>query len=248
MPTVYASFFLDLKIDGPTVVEVPAGSGPGTVNDAFFRFVIDMGGPGPDKGRGGKYLILPPDYQGDVPEGYFVATSSSYHNWVILRGFLFDGKPDQSSQMYRQGLKVYPLKDIGNQADMEFINASEKAFNTIHANNYEFYEELSSVIDYEPISFLDPELRGLFASIGIQKGKEFAPDARMKAILEDAVKVGNATARALAFKTREEAAIIYEGKHWERPFVGGDYQWMKDDGEGGRLLIKTAENENQNKK
>ncbi|UCG67777.1 MAG: DUF1254 domain-containing protein, partial [Deltaproteobacteria bacterium] len=104
--TVYAVPFLDLKKDGPTVVEIPAGAGPGTVNDAYFRFVIDMGAPGPDKGKGGKYLILPPDYKGDLegPIGgkeqvvngqkYFVAKSPSYVNWVALRGFLIDGKPD----------------------------------------------------------------------------------------------------------------------------------------------------------
>jgi hypothetical protein len=89
--TVYASGILDLQTDGPTVVEIPPGCGPGTVNDAFFRFVIDMGGPGPDRGKGGKYLILPPGYKGDVPEGYFVARSPSYVNWLILRGFLGDG-------------------------------------------------------------------------------------------------------------------------------------------------------------
>lgn len=69
--TVYAIAFLDLKKDGPTVIEIPPGSGPGTVNDAFFRFVIDTGPPGPDKGKGGKYLILPPGYESDVPDGYF---------------------------------------------------------------------------------------------------------------------------------------------------------------------------------
>ena len=64
--TVYVSAFLDLKKDGPTVVEVPPKTGPGTVNDAYFRFVVDMGGPGPDRGQGGKYLILPPDYEGPL--------------------------------------------------------------------------------------------------------------------------------------------------------------------------------------
>ena len=83
--TVYASAFMDLS-DGPMVVEVPAGSGPGIVNDAFFRFVTDMGAPGRDKGKGGKYLILPPNYKGQVPKGYFVSRSTSYTNWVILRG------------------------------------------------------------------------------------------------------------------------------------------------------------------
>ena len=96
--TVYCIPFLDLKKDGPTVIEIPPGLGPGTVNDAYFRFVIDMGPPGPDKGKGGKYLILPPDYEGDVPEGYFTAKSTSYVNWVALRGFLVDGKLEFSSE------------------------------------------------------------------------------------------------------------------------------------------------------
>ncbi len=127
--TVYASAFLDLEKDGPTVVEVPAGSGPGTVNDAFFRFVIDMGAPGPDRGKGGKYLILPPDYEENIPEGYFVAQSTSYINWLILRGFLVDAKPDAASKMFREGLKIYPLKDAQNPPMMEFINGSGKSFN-----------------------------------------------------------------------------------------------------------------------
>ena len=69
--TVYVSSVLDLRRDGPTVIEIPPGTGPGTVNDAFFRFVIDTGPPGPDQGKGGKYLILPPDHvhlQGEVPD------------------------------------------------------------------------------------------------------------------------------------------------------------------------------------
>jgi len=234
--TVYASVFFNLLEDGPTVVEVPAGSGPGTVNDAFFRFVIDMGAPGPDRGQGGKYLILPPDYEDEIPEGYFVATSTSYVNWLILRGFLVDGKTEVASNMYREGLKVYPLKDKENPPEMEFINGSGEAYNTIHANNYDFYNELSDVIQREPITFLDPELRGLFASIGIQKGMPFSPDKRMQEILEDAVEVGNATARAITFRTREKLALIFESGHWESGFIGGNYQWLKDEGNGGRFL------------
>lgn len=234
--TVYSVSFLDLKEDGPTVVEVPAGSGPGTVDDAYFRFVVDMGGPGQDRGKGGKYLILPPDYEGDTPEGYYVAKSTSYVNLLVLRGFLVDGKPDVSTKMYRDGLKIYPLKDKDNQPAMEFINASGKEFNTIHANNYDFYAELNTIIQREPVSFLDPELRGLFASIGIEKGKPFNPDERMKDILTDAVAVGNATSRAILFRSREKEAAIFKTGHWESAFMGGNYQWLKDDGNGGRFL------------
>ena len=186
--TVYCTPFLDLKKDGPTVVEIPAGAGPGTVNDAYFRYVIDMGAPGPDKGKGGKYLILPPDYEGELEgpiggmaqvingETYFVAKSTSYVNWVALRGCLVDGKPDAAAKMWRDGLEIYPLAKAANPPAMEFISATGKSFNTVHAKNFEFYEELHNVIQREPVEMLDPELRGLFASIGIEKGKPFAPD------------------------------------------------------------------------
>ena len=194
-----------------------------------------MGAPGPDRGKGGKYLILPPDYQGETPEGYYVATSTSYVNLLVLRGFLVDGKPDVSAKMFKDGLKIYPLKDKDNQPAMEFVNVSDKEFNTIHANNYDYYPELNKVIQREPVSFLDPELRGLFASIGIEKGKPFNPDARLKATLTDAVAVGNATARAILFRSREEQAAIFKTGHWEAGIMGGNYQWLKDDGRGGRF-------------
>ena len=234
--TVYASVIMDLEKDGPMVVEIPPGCGPGTVNDAFFRFVVDMGAPGPDRGRGGKYLILPPSYQGSVPEGYFASQSTSYVNWLVLRGFLVDGKPDAADKTFKESLKVYPLAVAKNPPAMQFINGSEKPFNTIHANNFKFYEELATVIAREPIEFLDPELRGLAASIGIRKDKPFAPDARMKAILTDSVAVANATARAIAFQTRDPQAYYYEKSRWKAAFVGGDYKWLIDGGVGGRNL------------
>ncbi|MEQ8186397.1 MAG: DUF1254 domain-containing protein [Candidatus Eremiobacterota bacterium] len=234
--TVYVSGFIDLGKDGPTVVEIPPGCGPGTVNDAFFRFVIDMGGPGPDRGKGGKYLILPSDYSGEEPEGYFVSRSPSYVNWLILRGFLVDGKPDTANKNFRDGLKVYPLSQRNNPPAMQFISASKLSYNTIHANTYEFYEELAHLLAREPVDFIDPELRGLAASIGIRKDRPFAPDARMKAILTEAVSVGNATARAICFETRDREAYYYKNSAWKMAFVGGDYRWLIDGGTGGRNL------------
>lgn len=234
--TVYASAILDLERDGPTVVEVPPGAGPGTVNDAFFRFVVDMGGPGPDKGKGGKYLIVPPGYKDTPPEGYFVAHSPSYVNWLILRGLLVEGKPDAAAAKFKEGLKVYPLAQASNPPAMEFINVSKVPFNTIHANDFGFYEELAQVIAKEPIDFIDPELRGLAASIGLRKDKPFAPDARMKGILTESAAVANATARAIAFETRDPEAFYYDKSQWKAAFVGGDYRWLGKDGMGGRNL------------
>ena len=246
--TVYAFNTFDLLKDGPTVVDIPPGCGPGTVNDAYFRFVTDMGGPGPDKGKGGKYLILPPDYKGTLegPIGgkeqeldgqkYFVAKSTSYVNLLCLRGFLKDGKPDAAVAMFNKGLKVYPLSKVANPPPMEFVSCSKKPFNTVHANNYEFYEELHAVVEREPASMWEPEMLGLFSAIGIQKGRPFAPDARMKKILTDAAAVGNAMARTLSLRPRLEGAYRYPNSAWYDAFVGGDYLWLKDGGNGGRNM------------
>ena len=234
--TVYSAVMFDLERDGPTVVEIPAGSGPSTVNDAYFRFVTDMGAPGPDRGKGGKYLIVPEAYDGEVPEGYFEARSPSNINLMVLRGFLVDGKTDAAVRSVKEGLKVYPLNQKDNPPAMEFISGSTVPFNTVHSNDFSFFEEINDVIQREPVDFLDPELRGQLSSIGIQKGQAFDPDERMTKILTDGVAIGNATARALLLRPRDESAYYYEGSQWFTAFLGGDYQWLIDNGDGGRNL------------
>jgi hypothetical protein len=157
-------------------------------------------------------------------------------NWLILRGFLVDGKPDAAAAMFRNGVKIYPLAKAANPPAMKFFNGSKKSFNTVHANNFEFYHELAHVIEREPVGFIDPELRGLFASIGIEKGRKFAPDNRMHKILEEAVAVGNATARAIWIHSRDEEAYFYKDSAWYTGFVGGHHEFLKNGGAGGRNL------------
>jgi len=254
--TVYATATLDLQKDGPTVIEIPRGAGPGTLNDAFFRFVVDMGAPGPDRKKGGVYIILPPDYKDDLkptPNTFkdntpatvkiagkmrkvWIAQSRSYINWLILRGFLVKGKPDAASKMWRTGLKIYPLSKAGHPPRMVYINGSHKVFNTIHANNIEFYEEIWQVLQKEPLDFIDPELRGMAAAIGIAKGEPFKPDTRMRKILTEAVAFGNAAARTITFRPRDKRAYIFPDRHWYVGFVGGDYRWLDGDGRRGRNL------------
>ena len=238
--TVYLFAYLDLETDGPTVVEIPPGSGPGTVNDAFFRFVVDMGGPGLDQGMGGKYLIVPAAFAGALPKDkkdggeFYIVRSPSYVNLVVLRGFLVDGKPDTASKMFREGFKVYSLAKSSSPPETQFFNGSKVPFNTVHANNFEFYKEIDHVIQKEPLELFDPELRGQAAAIGIIKGKTFAPDERMKKILEDAVAVGNATSRSIAFRSRDPRSPIYPNSQWRTGFIGSDYRWLDGDGMSGR--------------
>ena len=218
--------FMDLK-DGPLVVEIPPGV-LGLADDAWMRYIIDLGLVGPDKGKGGRYLFLPPGYTGPVPEGYFVAKLGTYKVWLVARGFSDKGGTGPAVRAFKDQWKVYPLAAAANPPKMTFINGSGLYFNTIHATDFTFYEEVNKVIQEEPADSADPEILGQLAAIGIVKGKPFAPDARMKKILTDAVAIGNATARALSFKSRDEQMYFYPGKSWFTPFVGGSHEFIQN--------------------
>jgi hypothetical protein len=203
--TMYVIPTLNLKRDGATVVEAPMGM-LGAFNDAWFRYMQDIGPAGPDKGKGGKYLVLPPDYEGDIPEGYFVVKSKTYNVWVFMRASIAKGL-DAAAKNVKENLRIYPHSKKDNPPEMEFISGSGVAFNTIHANNYLFYEHLNEWIQEEHIDMLDPETRGLFASIGIEKGKPFHTDKRMKTILTDAVAIANAAARSIVWHPRTDGTM-----------------------------------------
>jgi hypothetical protein len=205
--SVYAVTWLDLE-DGPMVVE-SAPNTLGILDDFFFGHVTDLGNAGPDRGQDGRFLILPPGYDGDVPEGYYTFTSRTFGNWLIWRGFLEDGDPQPAMANLKANIRIYPLARREERPASEFVNLSGLAFNTIHANDLSFYEEVHAVIQEEPVDALDPEFLGLLAAIGIEKGQPFAPDARMTEILTDAAAVGNATARALVFRTRDPASYLF---------------------------------------
>lgn len=206
--SLYTWGMLDLKKDGPMVIELPADQ-LGILDDMYFRYVADMGAAGPDKGKGGKYLVLPPDYKGDVPEGYFVVKSRTYGVWNMMRGFVRDSVKDAADNI-KNNLKVYPLAKVDNPPEMEFINMTgKKGYNTVPPNDFSFYEDLNTLIQEEPIDFLDPETRGLIAAIGIVKGKTFNPDGRMRRLLTEAVAIGNAYARANTVVPQDSGQRIY---------------------------------------
>jgi hypothetical protein len=225
--SVYFSNWLDLK-DGPLVIEAPPKV-LAFLDDFWFQYVIDIGNAGPDKGQGGKYLVLPPGYKGEVPEGYFIARSRTYNLWLMGRGFKVDGDLKPGVESIRKNLRIYPLSQVKNPPETKFISASGFEFNTVHANDFNYFEELNQIVQEEPNEALDPERLGLFASIGIEKGKPFAPDARMKKILTEAAAVGNATTRAILFRTRMKEAYYYPNSAWITTFVGG-YEFLSQPG------------------
>jgi hypothetical protein len=205
--TLYAYTYTDLAHDGPTVIDVPPGM-LGFLDDGWQRFVGNMGVTGPDKGKGGKYLVLPPGYTGAIPKGYFLLKPSTNRNFLFLRGSIKNGlKP--AVENITSKLRVYPLKNAAKPAPTEFVDMSGKAFNTVFASDFSYFENLNKVIQEEPIDAINPEVRGAIAAIGIVKGKPFAPDERMKKLLTEAATLGAATARAITYHPRFAGVKIY---------------------------------------
>jgi hypothetical protein len=207
--TLYAFSRTDLAKDGPTVIEVPPGM-LGFLDDDWERFVGDIGVTGPDRGKGGKYLVLPAGYDGAVPDGYFLLKPRTNKNFLFLRGSIDKGLEAGAANM-TSGIKIYPLKDAAQPAPTTFTNLSGKSFNTLFANTLEYYEHLNQIIQDEPLDAIDPVQRGTIATIGIVKGKPFAPDDRMKKLLTEAATLGSATARAITFDPRIDGVYLYPG-------------------------------------
>ena len=240
--TVYFWGNLDLS-NGPLVVETPPKV-LGIFDDFWFRWVGDFGLAGPDKGQGGKYLLVGPGYEGTLPEGgYFVRRSRMNHVTMLFRAFLDNNSPAPSIAIVKETLKVYPYQagGFGNSVasflDGEaplgqaatpttprFVEGSDLAMNTIPPNDFGHYEMLNEMVQMEPAEALDLELAGQLAAIGIVKGKTFAPDARMKKILEEAVAFGNAASRTLGMGAHPEDHFRYYDKSsawWNMLFEGG---------------------------
>jgi hypothetical protein len=225
--TVYYFSAVDLT-KGPMVVEQPP-KGLGTINDMWFAWIIDVGFPGPDRGEGGKYLLLPPGYDGPVPEGgFYIARSKTTRVLYAARAFLADNDPKPAVENIKKTIKIYPYTPGGLGTSIatalegkvrleanppipptKFVEASGKAFNTIPPSDHSFFEMINANIQQEPADSYNAELAGQLAAIGIVKGKQFNPDARMKKILTDAAAVGNAAGRVLNWRPRESLEWTY---------------------------------------
>jgi hypothetical protein len=222
--TTYGSMFIDLKTSGPAVIEPPRQS-LCVVDDFWFRYVADMGIAGPDRGEGGKYLFLPPGYDREVPDGYFVYRPPTFTNWVVFRAL--GGVPAMKET------KVYSLAEAADPPPTEFVNIADFHFNTVHANDFSFYQEINTLVQEEPTSALDPERAGQLAGIGIVHGQPFIPDPHRRATLDNAARAAAAISRALVYAPRDPAATIFAGSTWLQAFIGGSYEFLDH---GARLL------------
>lgn len=229
---IYSMSYLDLKETGPLVVNAPANV-IGMFTDFFQRTITDVGAIGPDRARGGLYLLLPPGYDGHVPGGYYTFTSSTYNVFLFFRTIMGqgDGVPDPAAGVaVAEQTRVYPLwtpeKDV---APMEFPNASGQRLDMMYPTDSTYWTKLQEFVDHEPVSAIDPELRGVLASIGIIKGQPFAPDGWQQAQLDRAVTDAPRMILALAQLGRDdERNLYYDDRRWQVAWAGGTAEWMQE--------------------
>jgi hypothetical protein len=237
--SIYFACWVELG-EEPMVLETPPNV-MGLIDNAWFNYVADFGAVGPDKGKGGTFIIAPPTYSDeavaklkkDRPDAH-VYHSATYGHWVLWRGSKVDGSNVPAVNATKKHFKIYPLSQKDSKPTMNFVNMSGKYHNTIHRMDYGLYEEVNEVIQREPTAAGDPEILGQLAAIGIKKGKEFAPDPRMKKILTEAADVAAVTIRTLASRPRGDRWYFFPGKRqWQSPFYGGSHEFLVD---GVRML------------
>jgi hypothetical protein len=214
--TPYGAGALDLKA-GPYVIELPAGPLIGLVDDHHQGWIMDMGIPGPDAGKGGKYLIFPPDYKGEVPKGYFVGRSLSYKVLVAVRALPPGGDVKKAMDALRT-IKIYPLSSADSPKLVKFVDITEKEMDGTclrWEDNIQFWEKLHEIIDAEPLVPSYRPMYGLLSALGIEKGKKFAPDERMKGILTRAAKAGRVQMLTSAFDSTRSDRVAWKDRKWE---------------------------------
>ncbi len=247
--TVYFVGVVDLT-SGPMVVETPPQA-LALFDDMWFQWIVDFGLPGPDRGEGGRFLLVPPGYDGSLPDsGVHVRHSRTTRAILLGRSFINenpDMDPAPTVEVIKSTLKIYPYAQGGfgtsigtlleghlhpdppvDVPETTFVEGTGLAFNTIPPSDIGFFELLNELVQAEPAdSNANIELMGDLAAIGIVKGKPFEPDARMRGILEDAAAVGSATSRTLVFDARDSEGFGYYGDEsaWGLPLWVGGYSF-----------------------
>jgi hypothetical protein len=242
---IYAMGYLDLGKDGPMVIEIPPKQ-QGILNDFWQRpiegptigakaYAGDIGFAGPDHGQGGKFLVLPPGYRGDVPDGYHVYRSRTNNALVFWRAFFADPANLAPPVSLIEQTRIYPLgKPPGA---MRFPNASGVPLNMVFPADGRFFDMLARFVDSEPLDTADADWRGMMASIGIVKGQPFKPDAHARAILDAAARTAFKMSRSMIYDelAKRPGGLIYSDRQYVTPtrnFVT-DWEWMD---KAGRFL------------
>jgi len=205
-------------VDGPLVVEVPPANDKvgyfGTIVNTWDVPLIDVGTTGHDKGKGAKYLILPPGYKGEVPNGYVPVQSDSINQGFSFRPVMKDGATFDDTTAYAKQLKIYYLKDVATPPLTRHIDAYPKKYGSLPTYDLSFFQDIYDVISREPVRPQDKAMMGLLAEIGIEKGKPFDPTPDQKRAMLEGIKLAYASMQS--YFTTEGKAMLpwWKDKNW----------------------------------
>jgi hypothetical protein len=227
--TPYMGGVADLRQTGPLVVELPPGPYLGIVNDHHYRWIADVGIPGPDAGNGGKHLILPPDHTDEPPAGYFAARSPTFFVLIGVRALPSGGDLAGALAANRQ-IKVYPLARAADPPALTYVDRSDRAVDVSPLrveDNLRFWETLHKVVQEEPAPEEFRPMTGMLAMLGIAQGQPFAPDERMRGILERAARIGRDQVLVAGFASDRPDRVVWPDRRWEWAalrFENGDFE------------------------
>nr|WP_240805081.1 DUF1254 domain-containing protein [Cupriavidus oxalaticus] len=218
--TVYFHPFFNTKDVGPVVLEIPPadiGSITGSIDDAWQTALEDVGPAGVDKGKGGKYLILPPGYKEKIAEGYIPLASSTYAGFAVIRSNLKSSSDSDvaAAVAYGKRIKIYPLSQATNPEPTRFVDAIDVLYDSTIPYGSRFFELLNRFVQREPWLERDKVMINSLKSVGIEKGKAFQPDQKARAVLDAAAKRAH-----VELDTRYQAMFsppYFDSSHWSLP-------------------------------
>jgi hypothetical protein len=227
---LYAMSYVDLGKDGPVVMDAPAEL-QGILMDYWQRpipvdggkFFGDVGFAGPDGGKGGKFLMLPPGYKGPVPDGYYVYRSQTKNVFIFLRGFFEDPKNLTPAVAHLERTKIYPLNSEATAKPMKFPDASGVPVNMLPISDGTVFEHLKRLVDSEGDDLASSDWLGMLATVGIVEDQPFAPDAHAREILDQAAKAAYKMSRVIGFEQVVGGLSfkVYPDRHWANPMADG---------------------------
>ena len=216
--TIYAFVNIDVS-RGPVVIDIPPGAIVGLLDDFWQRSLSDVGLPGPDAGNGGKFLVLPPDYDGEAPPSdYYVLRATMNNHNLLVRGIIVDNDVADAVARIRN-TRVYPWTERDNPTPNRFVSISGALIDTTPPGGIDYWARLATVIDNNPVQEHDRFFMAMLKPLGIEKGKPFQPDARQTAILEEAAVLGDAMARNVMYE-------ITQRTNPAKPFPGTQWDWV----------------------
>ena len=223
---LYAMSYVDLGKDGPLVFDAPPML-QGILLDFWQRpipvdggkFFGDVGLPGPDGGKGGKFLLLPPGYTGSVPEDHFVYRSGTNNVFIFLRGFYQDPKNLEPAVRLLEQTKIYPLNGESKTKPMQFPDASGIPANMLPVSDGRAFDQLKLLLESEGANLAESDSRGMLAAIGIIKGQPFDLNAHAREILDLAAKTAYKMSRVIGFQEDLNSGSLrmYPDRRWINP-------------------------------